>query len=1724
MPSRKTSKGAYPKSSTQHNLNVTPRNCNACNEPDSIDDQVECEKCLAWYHFQCAGVNESVKNHSFVCAECNSQVPVGSSSCHSGKSNTSSARALRMQIELQRMEEEKLLREKLLRERTEEERSMQEKENALHEKILRQEKERRAKEMQERQSIEAEHIAKRFDIMLSLVEEKHGSEGSKSCVTSRSGVSKVKQWLNTQPATTSETISGSKITPIVIPSADEEITKHVSQMQQLDMFISPQKKAIVNEEVPNFDISSYAPANAMVQPQVQPQPHIPDFLKPGFIHAGLTANVLSSEQAKLCKTALQVESHQHSSKLFDQQRSQRDDQSCSQPPRGDPVTTKEDCQPRISTAWRPPLPTYNKHQQSIHEVMPVMQTVIKPVESAQSSGVFSLHSENGKSTLFRLIPVTIYGQHVHVDTFAFMDDGSELTLMDERLADQLDIKGQVSPLSMQWTSDITRTESDSRIMQIKISGRKSNRQYQLKDVRTVTNLNLPSQTLSFSELQKRFNHLRGLPMESYSNVTPQLLIGLNNTHLSTALKFREGTSGEPVATKSRLGWSVHGNLSGIQRVQRDHHHVQVCRQSSSITSNEKLHEMVQNFFNVESVGVSVVPLLESADDERARSILKNTTVRTSSGRYETGLLWRYDFIEFPESWQMAERRLQCLERRLSANPELYENVRKQITEYEIKGYAHKATEEELRTADLRRVWYLPLGVVMNTKKPDKVRIVWDAAAKVDNVSFNSMMLKGPDLLSSLIGVIFRYRQRQIAVNGDIKEMFHQIRILENDCQSQRFLWRSDRSLPIDIYIMNVATFGSTCSPCSSQYVKNLNAQEYEKQYPRASYAIQRNHYVDDYLDSFDSISEAIEVAKEVKLVHAKAGFEMRKWLSNSTEVTEKVGGIVTEFCKSFTSNESERVLGLVWYPEEDVFRFSLLIREDLVTIIEGNVIPTKREALRLVMSLFDPLGLITMITVHGKVIIQDIWRSGIGWDEKLSSELFCRWKCWTKVLTNLEEIKIPRCYFPHYDQHSYNTLELHTFVDASESAYACVAYFRIVQNGVVRCALVSSRSKVAPLRSTSIPRLELQAAVIGVRLARSIAKEHTINITRRIFWTDSSTVLSWIHSDHRRYKQYVAFRISEILSESSVTEWKWVPTRKNVADEATKWNKNNFYSPSSRWFTAPEFLYEAEENWPRQHPLQTQTTEEIKVIHHHRESTGNCMITFERFSKYERLVRSVAYIHRFVEISRKVTSSENKPNGLTRENLREAETTIWKLVQQESYAVEIEILKKCVNDQQKHIRLGKKSPLYKLSPFIDDCGVVRMDSRLNNALCVPSETRNPIILPKNHYVTNLLVHSYHRRLGHSCNETAVNELRQKFRIPSLRTVVRKVAKNCAWCRIYKTQPAIPRMAPLPLIRLSPYIRPFTFVGLDYCGPFLIRVGRSTVKRYVALFTCMTIRAVHLEVAHALSTESCKLAIRRFIARRGSPQEIYSDQGTNFQGARGELLVELRNINRELAGTFTNSLTQWHFNPPAAPHMGGIWERMVRSVKTALSALAAPRRPDDESFLTVLTEAESIESLTPNHFLLLSSTGVVQTTKLPTEERTTLRNNWNYVQYVLDQFWKRWINEYLPTIADRNKWFEEVTPIKVGDLVVVVDEAIRNSWIRGRVARVYPGKDGRVRRADIKTKSGILQRPVTKIVVLDVSTSGMAEPQNSSSDQQYGVGDVTDDHHRDGNPAVDLPQG
>ncbi|XP_062698475.1 uncharacterized protein LOC115257886 [Aedes albopictus] len=1339
--------------------------------------------------------------------------------------------------------------------------------------------------------------------------------------------------------------------------------------------------------------------------------------------------------------------------------------------------------------------------------------------SQACQGQLHTHLDGKLPVIFRIVPITLYGGQKSYSTFAYLDEGSDMTLVEGSLVRDLGIRGILQPLTLQWTGNVKRRESASERVALEVASDNGNR-LKLKEAHTVKRLYLPRQRVDFQQISSQYPHLRGLNVSNQTGEESKILIGLNNAYLLAPLESRVGNANEPIAVRSHLGWSIYGPreatiATGFLGTHKGY-------------TNQQLHEMIRGYFLDEEPRSTVASLPETAEDRRARELLESTTTKVG-GRYQTGLLWKADEVNLPDSYGMAFRRLQGLERRLLKNPELGEQVVQKIEEYQSKCYAHKATPGELSTATPGKVWYLPLNVVINPKKPGKIRLVFDAAAQVNGVSLNSMLLVGPDLLAPLDAVVQKFRERPIAFGADIREMYHQFLMKPEDKHVLRFLFRTSPSNEPDIFMMDVAIFGSACSPASAQYIKNLNASHYADRFPEASNAIVHKHYVDDYMDCADTNDEAIERAQQVRYIHSHAGLEIRNWVSNSPEFLEAMGERVKNDEVSLAVGKEgacERVLGIIWRPSDDVITFSTQMRDDLMVYMTSDIRPTKRIILSCIMSLFDPLGLLAPFTVHGKGLLQDTWRSGCDWDELVNDDCYTKWTRLRAVFPMINQIEIPRCYLRGAPPSAYGTLEAHVFMDASQEYYSCAVYFRFTHEGVSKCALVSAKTKVGPLRPLSIPRMELLAATLGVRLLDTVLANHDVKVSRRFLWTDSSTVLHWIAADPRKYKPFVAYRVTEILQSSRLDEWHYVRSKLNIADILTKWKNEAFFKGNSTWFCGPEFLEQSEENWPKHNRPPVNRIQELRASHmFHSTPEIVPLIDATRMSKWNILLRTMCCVLRFISncrkrmqrmpietlvipklapIVRRSICSIDTP--LKQEEYETAEHVLWKQAQWECYKDEVAtLLRNQKLLREDWLQIPKSSKLYKKSPFLDEFGVLRMEGRIGVAEFVPFDTKFPILLPREHIISYRLIEFYHQRYGHANKDTVYNELRQRFSIPNLRADVAFVMKNCQWCKVRKTQPQTPRMAPLPVERLTPFTKPFSYVGIDYFGPIDVTVGRRTEKRWVVLFTCLNIRAIHLEVAYRLNTESCIMAIRRFVVRRGPPIAIFSDNGTNFKAANKELQKQIQCIDSECANVFTNARTRWSFNPPSAPHMGGIWERMVRSVKEMMSALNEGQRLTDEILLTVIAEAEEIvnsrplvyqsqdeeagEAITPNHFVRGSSSGLKDSSIAPANAAEALRNMYHRSQIISDELWKRWLTEYLPSINARSKWLEESKSLVPGDLVFVVDDHGRNGWIRAKVEEVIHGRDGRVRRAKVRTSNGVFLRPVSKLALIEVRASG-----------------------------------
>ncbi|XP_051858691.1 uncharacterized protein LOC127565208 [Drosophila albomicans] len=558
------------------------------------------------------------------------------------------------------------------------------------------------------------------------------------------------------------------------------------------------------------------------------------------------------------------------------------------------------------------------------------QTVPRSANKEESSIMF--HGKTASSPLFRYIPITIHGKTKSVKTFALADEGAACSLIERSLSDELELEGPATQLCLKWTGDVSKVENNSQSLDITVSATSMESQrYTLKSVRTVSDLDLPEQSLDQQLLESR-SHLCTLPIDPYSNVRARIIIGLDNIKWTIPLELHESEDDDVIAARCRLGWAVYGRsakeYSSIPRLL----HICQCSETGS------LDVALKEYFSLESLGiVATINPLRSKDDERSMQIMEaTTTFLADEKRWQTGLLWRFDKVVLPDSYEMCLKRLKCLESKMSKDPQLRNFMLTTMKNYKENRYIRRLDD------------------------------MWDAAAKIQGVSLNDCLLKGPDTLASLMGILIRFRERPIAISGDIREMFHQVRVRPEDQAAQRFLWRDGNSQrPPEVYVMQVMTFGASCSPSLASYVLKRNAQRYEAEYPEAVKAICGNTFVDDWLQSVDSVAEMTKLAQAVKLIHADGGFDMRHWTSNSQAVVCALENRHDMLDKPICYPDvgPEKVLGMWWQPGEDCLTF--MVKPDTIgKALHGR--PTKRRVLSMIMTIFDPLELLDFSTYAQK--------------------------------------------------------------------------------------------------------------------------------------------------------------------------------------------------------------------------------------------------------------------------------------------------------------------------------------------------------------------------------------------------------------------------------------------------------------------------------------------------------------------------------------------------------------------------------------------------------------------------------------------------------------------------------------------------------------------------------------------------------------------------------------
>ena len=619
-------------------------------------------------------------------------------------------------------------------------------------------------------------------------------------------------------------------------------------------------------------------------------------------------------------------------------------------------------------------------------------------------------------------------------------------------------------------------------------------------------LKIGNDFINVDNLKAKYPPLEPISLSKYSYSDVDMILGKDVSHAIRPLEYFESDRpNTPIAVRLPLGWVLSGSLPSTTGLFLD------CFKAVTSSENDSiLADQLRSWYDMESFGAYKQVDSRSAADAQAMKILEETTFNDGC-RYQVGMLWADDESTFPNNYFSALVQLKSLERRLGKDPQLKESYSKIIKKEFEKGYIVQVDKSESFRTDNRREWYLPHHPVIHPHKPGKVRRVLNGVQKFHGYSLNNALLIGPDLLQSFIHIVFRFRQYPNAVSADIEGMFLQVGVDPKDEPSLRFLWREDPSTEVAVFQNVRHIFGLKVSPTCANYALKRTATDNAEDFPTDAQSLQTNFYMDDYLESSPTAEEAIQKAKDLTKLLSIGGFKRTKFMSNDSYILEQIepnsDSQTNDGKLSLTTEESSHVLGLKWNHASD----TLVVSRGTTPDINRTV--TRRIVLNLVSGVYDPIGLVPPYTVKSRVLLKDIWRlSGQKWDDIVPDDIVTKFLDWSFELETVSELKVPRNFF----QQKVERLEFHMFWDSSQDVFSAVAFLRgkVISgdDSSTEVAFFFGKERVAPMKTLTFPKLELQAALLSARLRNEVQRALTRQIEKTFMWTDSTTVVQWLHS------------------------------------------------------------------------------------------------------------------------------------------------------------------------------------------------------------------------------------------------------------------------------------------------------------------------------------------------------------------------------------------------------------------------------------------------------------------------------------------------------------------------------------------------------------------------------------------------------------------------------------
>ncbi len=1300
-----------------------------------------------------------------------------------------------------------------------------------------------------------------------------------------------------------------------------------------------------------------------------------------------------------------------------------------------------------------------------------------------------------------------------VEIRILIDGGSEVNAIRTDVANMINLKGSKVDVRFEVLGGTQQVFNNQRKVDFRLKSILDNTRTPVMEAVTVPTITAPINKIDVDP--KDYKHLRNLQFTEIYPVQDQVRIDILigeplATYLIDGAPIKGSSMEEPTAIKTVLGYTLAGSQPTTSVQSKTSVRYTALRIANFTEEYTALKQISEADHVPDLPGIPEDWTLGEA--EAVAELLKNSyhyhIPDSKFGKWWAGLP-----INNHVPWIKEDNRRRaiavCRSMDSKMSEEKYEEKTKAYEQFFENRFAEFVPTEEIEKSDFQIRYHDSFPVWEN--RNTKCRIVFNPSSEdSEKNSLNKCLWPGPMLLPEMLSLLIRFRKHKIALTTDISRMFLRVGVIKQHRDLLRFVFTRRKNGPIQHARLTSLGFGLVCGPFVSMFLCHETARKMKQTHSLGSAAILSSLYMDDLMSGQESLSTAMQCAKEISEVMAAAGFPCHKWLSNEPKALQEIPE------EQHHTVKEEKILGVHWDTGKDTLTFKSKISDkDGSKRVNIKEMPlTKRSLLSQIARTFDVLGLLSAFIIAAKIMLQALWNQDLDWDDPIEdTELKLKISTWCEEFEDNKDFKIKRRLVPD----GYIPEKIVAFSDASLAAYSCAVYLvsKKEKDPKIKVSnLVMAKAKVRPKSMKNddedpitIVRLELMGMVLAAKAAAfvgSVLEVEDINVC-----SDSQINLYRLLKHYTEYKVWTATRLKKIHEKIKPGHIWYTPSKSNSADLNTKGLSFQELMDSKLWWHGPDFVLLPTTQWQRV-TIKAALPDKLLKLEIPAKSYGvSLMIKTSRDSRKSKNPENTASIEdesgsntENPVLNRMLNAFENWHSTLKltfwimkilNKFLRPLKRVMFQDIVTEKEHHSVEDIKKIELWWFKHAQEQDIMPEYKkllkqvyiknsklteLRPTMED-GLIRADLRTKHLAILMNKPKPPILPKQNDIIFKYVLH-VHKSQWHAGVDHTLATIREQFWLMGGRREVQRILNRCL-CK--KPTSLYQQMAPLPALRGEQV--PWKYVSTDLFGPLIVKESLAVRKKmYGSIFVCLVTRAIHLELILDMSTRSFLYAFQKQVARKGKPDEIFSDNAKYYERADKEIKKLYRKIDwKKVQDHAESKRIQWHFTEPHAPWQNAASERNIQTVKKALIKSLGHACVDRSQLEVVMAEieamvndrplgvsGESTDIITPSMLCAGRRLGQLPDTSEKVDHTDDLNKMWFYKKRLTQQFWKIWRNNYLLELGVMKKWKKSLDiPVQVGQIVQINDPNMKkHCWKNGRIEALHKGRDGQIRSATLKT--------------------------------------------------------